>query len=142
MGSRIDESKKMPCDLIIKVIKILRDYKVSACQYGSIEVEFWSPDGEDMPISLFGDSLEQLAQCAKDQWEEFDADDHAAQIYHAKHYGSDEERRFFAAASDSLEDLVADAKAIKKTYERIYKALDAAARRSSKKSKKSKQSKK
>lgn len=122
-----DEEIEISCDLQVKIRKILRDYKVSFCSNG-IEVEFWSPEGEDMPVFLSGCSLEELANSAKKEWNAFDVDEHAARIYNAKQYGSRDVKRFFEAAPDSLSDLLKDAKAIKKTHERIYKALDSAVR--------------
>ena len=116
-------------ELEAKVIELLGDsYKLSFDDGNSLELEFWSPAGEDMPITLSGDNLRELVKDAEKQWEDFDADDHAAQIYHAKHYGSDEMKRFYAGAPDSLEDLVEDAKAIKATYKDIFDRLDKASK--------------
>lgn len=89
----------------------LSEYKVSVGDDG-VEVEFWSPAGEDMRITLNGNSLDALAEDAGMEWELFDADDHAAQIYHKKYYGTENEQRFYASAPETLEELLEDAKAI------------------------------
>ena len=98
------------------------DCKVSFDEDG-VQVEFWSPAGEDMPIYIRGNTIEELAADARDVCDRFDADGHAAQIYHAKHYGDEETRRFYAGAPDSLEDLIEDAKAIKMSLEDIADRL-------------------
>lgn len=120
-------------ELEAKVNELLGDsYKLSFDDGNSLELEFWSPAGEDMPITLRGDNLRELAKDAENQFDDFDADDHAAQIYHAKNYGSDDMKRFYSGAPDSLEDLVEDAKAIKSTYKDIFDRLDKAAKSESK----------
>ena len=98
------------------------DCKVSFDEDG-VQVEFWSPAGEDMPIYIRGNTIEELAADARDVCDGFDADGHAAQIYHAKHYGDEETQRFYAGAPESLEDLMEDARAIKKSLEDIADKL-------------------
>ena len=98
------------------------DYRVSFDEDG-VQVEFWSPAGEDMPAYIRGNTIEELAADARDVCDRFDADGHAAQIYHAKHYGDEETRRFYAGAPESLEDLMEDARAIKKSLEDIADKL-------------------
>ena len=120
----------MVSELKEKVNDVLGDsYKLSFDDDNSLELEFWSPAGEDMPITLSGDNLRELAKNAEDLYDDFDADDHAAQIYHAKNYGSDDVRSYYADAPDLLEDLISDAEAIKVTYKDIFDKLSKAAKR-------------
>lgn len=115
-----------------KVDKILRsDYKVSFDDEG-VTVEFWSPVGEDMPEYFRGETLRELAADAREAYEAFDADDHAAQIYHAMHYGTVDQQRFYAGMPESLEDLLEDAKAIKRTLKDIVDKLEKAAKKEGK----------
>lgn len=104
--------------------KLLPDWKVSEYQDGSFDLSRYSPEGEDVFISIRGDTYGELQSEAKDAYERFDPDDHASMIYHAKHYGTEEERRFFAPAPDSLQDLLKDAKAIKEMLKELAKVLE------------------
>jgi len=106
-----------------QLASILPDWKVMQCNDSSFDVESHSPDGEDVLVALHGDTLDELAKSASGYYDSFDADDHAAQIYHAKHYGSQDQQRFYAGASDSLEDLLDDAKAIDNMYYELYRSL-------------------
>lgn len=92
-----------------------------------VELTRHSPAGEEVCVSLTLDTAAEMAKQASAYYNYFDPDDHAAQIYHAKHYGSDDQQRFFTGAPDSLEDLVADAHAIDNLYYKIYEALNNAA---------------
>ena len=84
----------MDVELREKVDKVLgSDYKVSFESEG-VSVEFWSPADEDMPTYIRGNTIEELAADARKLYDSFDAEGHAAQIYHAKHYGNEETRRF------------------------------------------------
>lgn len=113
----------MDVELREKVDKVLgSDYKVSFEGVG-VSVEFWSPAGEDMPTYIRGNTIEELAADARELYGGFDAEGHAAQIYHAKHYGDKETRRFYAGAPDSLEDLIEDAKAIEMSLKDIADKL-------------------
>jgi len=113
----------MDVELREKVDKVLgSDYKVSFEGVG-VSVEFWSPAGEDMPTYIRGNTIEELAADARELYDSFDAEGHAAQIYHAKHYGDEETRRFYAGAPDSLEDLIEDAKAIEMSLKDIADKL-------------------
>lgn len=115
-----------------KVDKILgKDYRLGWDDEG-VDVEFWSPVGEDMPEYLRGKTLRELAADAREAYEAFDADDHAAQIYHAMHYGTVDQQRFYAGMPESLEDLLEDAKAIKQTLKDIVDKLEKAAEKEGK----------
>ena len=106
----------------IRLRDILPDWKV--CVSGEdVELTRHSPEGEHVCVSLKIGTASEMANQASAYYDDFDPDDHAAQIYHAKHYGTDDQKRFFASAPDSLEDLVADAHAIDNLYYGVYKAL-------------------
>jgi hypothetical protein len=105
---------------------ILTDCKVMGCG-SDFEVEWWSPADEDVIISLHGESLRELADSAKEAYDDFDPDDHAAIIYHAKHYGSADQQRFYARAPSELTDLVEDAEEINSFYKDVWERLEAAA---------------
>ena len=94
---------------------------------GSFDFSGHSPAGENVIVSISGSTFAELARDAAVEHERFDADDHAAQIYHAKHYGTEAEKRFFASAPDSLKDLLKDARAIKKMLKEVAMALEVAA---------------
>lgn len=111
-----------------KLNKILGDYfSVHCYEYDSCDVEFLSPAGEDCPVGLHGKTLCELADDAKKAYEAFDSEDHAAQIYHAKYYGNENDRRFYAGAPERLHDLLEDAESIKESYRDIWKKLEAVA---------------
>lgn len=113
---------------------ILKDWRVVAYDDdGSFDVSQHSPEGEEIVMSLQGETLEDMAHFVEEYRRDYDAGDHAAQIYHAKHYGSADEQRFFASAPESLEDLLKDAKAIDKMYQSLAKKLASAAKRLAKK---------
>lgn len=90
----------------------LRDWSV----YGDVEHGFelsgYSPAGENIVLSLRGNTLNEIADCMQQYLDDFDAEDHATQIYHEKHYGSEEMQRFYADAPDDFSDLLEDAHAI------------------------------
>jgi len=116
----------MKQELIDKVKKVLGDDYKLYFESDSVEVEFWSPAGENMIVTVHGGSLREMERSAESQYDDFDADYHAAQIYRAKH-GSEDEQIFFSSAPESLSELLADAKAIKKSYKDIFiKLLKAA----------------
>lgn len=102
---------------------ILPDWEVSSCGDGDFELSSYSPAGENIVMSLDGDTLDEMARFAESYYNDFDPQDHAAQIYHAKHYGSEDEQRFYAGAPDDLEDLLEDAKAIDEMYYSVYQTL-------------------
>lgn len=106
-----------------QLVKILPDWKVMQCNDSSFDVKSQSPDGEDVFAALHGDTLGELAKSASGYYDSFDADEHAAQIYHAKHYGTQDQRRLYADASDSLGELLDDAKAIDNMYYELYRSL-------------------
>lgn len=107
---------------------ILSDYKVMGEDGENYEVETWSPAGEDVVMTLWGKNLQEMSDYAKSLLDDFDPHDHASCIYHAKHYGGAEDRRFYASAPDDLDDLVADAKAIQNIYKDVWDRLAVAAR--------------
>lgn len=105
--------------------KILPDWHVIEYD-NAFDVETHSPSGEDVIVSLQGDSLDDMSRFVKEYYEDFDPDDHAAQIYHAKHYGSEDEQRFYASAPGDLQALIEDANwidgAIKEVADALYDA--------------------
>lgn len=103
--------------------KILPEWDVDEYEDGGFDVSSHSPEGEHVIVSLNGDTLSQMACCVDEIYNDFDPQDHAAQIYHEKHYGTPEEREFYASAPDDLEDLLADAKAIDEMYYSVADAL-------------------
>lgn len=97
---------------------------------GCYEISTYSPEGENVIITIRGDSLAKLAKDAKEAWDNFDADEHAAEIICAKRSGSKHEREYYAAAPDNLRDLMKDAEAIKAMYKALHDALlDAAGKK-------------
>ena len=102
---------------------ILPDWEVSSCGDGDFELSSYSPAGENIVMSLDGDTFDEMARFAEGYYNDFDPQDHAAQIYHAKHYGTEDDQRFYAGAPDDLEDLLEDAKAIDEMYYSVYQKL-------------------
>ena len=101
---------------------LLPDWKVYVSG-SDVELTRHSPAGEEVCVSMTLDTAAEMAKQASSYYDDFDPEDHAALIYHAKHYGSDDQQRFYAGAPDSLEDLVADAHAIDNLYYKIYEVL-------------------
>lgn len=106
------------------------DWCVYDCEEdgGCYELEQWSDAGEDVIITLRGATLAELAADAREVWENFDADKHAAEIYLAKKSASKHEREFYASAPDSMRELLADARNIKAMHKWVWRILDKAAR--------------
>lgn len=106
------------------------DWRVYDCEEdgGCYELEQWSNAGEDVTIVLRGATLAELAADAREAWENFDADKHAAEIYLAKHEGDENARRFYTAAPDTMRELLRDARNIKAMHKWVWQALDKAAR--------------
>ena len=102
-------------------------WSVYDCGGGSFEISTYSPAGENMIISLDGSTLAELANDIQEARENFDAEEHAAQILVAKRAGTKEAKRFYAAAPDSLRDLLEDAEAIAGLYKALENELKAAA---------------
>lgn len=96
--------------------KVLPEWNVSAETDGMFELSRHSPQGEEVLLDLQGETLDELSDSAFACYDDFDADDHAAEIYHAKHHGDENERRFYASAPDDLEALMKDARAIDEMY--------------------------
>lgn len=101
-------------------------WSVYDCGGGSFEFSTYSPAGENVIINLDGSTLAELANDARQAPEAFDAEEHAARILIAKRAGTEQARRFYAAAPDSLHDLLEDAEAIKALHESLAAALRAA----------------
>ena len=106
------------------------DWRVYDCgeDGGCFELEQWSDAGEDVITTLRGATLAELAADAREAYENFDADEHAAQIYLAKREGDEDARRFYAAAPDTMRELLADARNIKAMHKWVWQTLDRAAR--------------
>ena len=103
--------------------ELFPDWEVSSCSDWGFELSSHSPAGENVLMSLDGDTFDEMARFAESYYNDFDPQDHAAQIYHAKHYGTQDEQRFYAGAPDGLEDLLEDAKAIDEMYYSVYQKL-------------------
>ena len=95
---------------------------------GCYELVQWSDAGENVIITLRGATLAELAADAREAWENFDTDEHAAQIYLAKREGDENARRFYADAPDTMRELLADARNIKAMHRWVWRTLDKAAR--------------
>ena len=102
--------------------KMFPDWEVSG-EEGSFDLSSHSNAGENVVIPIMGDTLYDMASYVETIYNDFDPQDHAAQIYHAKHYGSADEQRFYAGAPGDLEDLIADAKEIDEMYYAVYQTL-------------------
>ena len=104
-------------------------WKVYDCGGGNYELSTYSPKGENIIITLYGETLAGLAENAREAWECFDAGGHAAEIYYLKHEGHDYQRKFYAGAPDNLRELLEDAEAIKTMiFGALRGALEAAAK--------------
>ena len=99
---------------------------------GSFEISTYSPAGENVIIAIEGTTLSELEESAREAWEWFDAEKHAAKILIAKRAGTKEEKRFFASAPDSLKALLEDANAIDRVYQTLYAALQRARKENTK----------
>ena len=120
-----------------KLEKLLKFWDVHECKFGSDEPGFelstHSPEGEEVCLSLYGDTIEEMANVALAAATDFDPDGHAAVIYHVKQYGTADEKRFYAGAPDSLKDLLHDAKWIKRAYMDAAKTLARSAKSTARK---------
>lgn len=105
-----------------QMAKLFPDWEVSGSPEEGWELERHSPAGEDILMSLSGTLGEMILQ-AEAVYDDFDPDDHAAVIYHAKHYGSKDDQRFYASAPGMLSDLVEDSQAIDNMYWGVLEAL-------------------
>ena len=114
--------------LTARLEALLPDWRVMPCNEAGdaicFELEAWSPAGEDVIISLCGDTIEELAHDAQEAWDGFDPEEHAAEILVAKRAGDENARRFYAAAPDSLRDLLEDAEAIDAMYKGVCESLN------------------
>lgn len=88
----------------------------------------YSNAGEDWPISLTGSTLQELADDLNGYYENFDPEEHAAEIYCAKHSGDPNKESFYADAPDSLRALLEDAEDMQSEVyalcEAIYRACE------------------
>lgn len=99
------------------------DWSVDKCG-DEFELSGHSPAGENVVVTLSGKTLKELIASAKSELDRFNPEDHAARIYHAKHYGTEDARRFYAGAPDDLQDLIEDANAIVEMYGDLINALE------------------
>jgi len=83
----------------------------------------FSPEGEDWTISLSGSTISELADDLNNYYESLDPEEHAAEIYNAKHSGSEDARRFYADAPDSLRALLEDAEDMQSEVHALCEAL-------------------
>ena len=102
---------------------LLPDWDVTKFSDTSYDISRHSPAGEEVVMSLQGENLGEMATCAEEYYNGFDADDHAAVIYHQKHYGTPDEQRFYASAPGDLSDLIEDARIIDNWYYEVGHAL-------------------
>lgn len=99
------------------------DWSVDKCG-DEFELSGHSPAGENVVVTLSGKTLKELIASVKSELDGFNPEDHAARIYHAKHYGTEDARRFYAGAPDDLQDLIEDANAIVEMYGDLINALE------------------
>ena len=102
---------------------ILPDWDVSQLSETSFDITRHSPAGEEVVMSLQGENLGDMATFAENYYNDFDADDHAAVIYHLKHYGTPDEQRFYASAPGDIDDLLRDSRTIDNWYYEVYSKL-------------------
>ena len=102
---------------------ILPDWDVSQLSETSFDITRHSPAGEEVVMSLQGENLGDMATFAENYYNDFDADDHAAVIYHLKHYGTPDEQRFYASAPGDIDDLLRDSRTIDNGYYEVYSKL-------------------
>ena len=102
---------------------ILPDWEVSQLSETSFDITRHSPAGEHVIMPLQGENLWDMATFAENYYDDFDADDHAAVIYHLKHYGTPDEQKFYASAPGDIDDLLRDARTIDNWYYEVYSKL-------------------
>lgn len=102
--------------------KMFPDWEVSG-EEGYFDLSSHSNAGENVVISIIGDNLYDMVRHVEMIYNGFDPQDHAAQIYHAKYYGSAADQMFYAGAPGDLEDLIADARDIDEMYYAVYNTL-------------------
>lgn len=101
-----------------------KDWRIYDYDDNTYDLENWSNARENVIISLSGTNLSELAADAYSAWNNFDAEEHAAEIFIAKRCGDERQRNFYAAAPDSLKELLCDANNIKDMYEWVFKTLN------------------
>lgn len=102
---------------------LLPDWDVTKYSDTSYDISRHSPAGEEVVMSLQGENLGEMATFAVNYYNDFDADDHAAVIYHLKHYGTPDEQKFYASAPGDIYDLLRDARTIDNWYYEVYSKL-------------------
>lgn len=91
------------------------------------EIVGMTPGGDLIVVPVKGDIF-GMAGCVRRIYSGFSPDDHAAMIYHVKHFGSADDREKYKSLPDGLEDLLNDAKFIDCTLGKLFDALLEAAR--------------
>jgi len=102
---------------------ILPEWEVSQLSETSFGITRHSPAGELVVMSIHGENLWEMAKFAENYYNDFDADDHAAVIYHLKHYGTPDEQKFYASAPGDIDDLLRDARTIDNWYYEVRSKL-------------------
>ena len=110
--------------LTAELDELLPDWIVHESGPSGYDLESWSPAGENVVISLSGESLRELADDARRALDGFDAEKHAVEIFNAKRSFDAEALRLYASAPGSLRDLLADAEAIRAMYAAVVDALE------------------
>jgi hypothetical protein len=105
--------------------KLLGDkgWRVYDCGGNDFELSNWSNAGENVIISIRGENLSELVADARSAWENFNADEHAAEILIAKRSVDKRKRDYYAAAPDTLTELLRDANHIKSMHNYVYRRL-------------------
>ena len=85
---------KKSLEKIMSVLEIRTGaaWSVNDCGDENWEFSTYSPEGENVVITLSGVTLAGLAENAKEAWENFDEEEHAAEIFVAKRNGPDYRR--------------------------------------------------
>ena len=64
-----------------------------------------------------------MAKFAENYYNDFDASDRAAVVYHLKHYGTPVEQEFYASSPGDIDDLLRDARTIDNWYYEVRSKL-------------------
>lgn len=118
----IEELEKVEQVLGKGIMDILENNDIAVCSIGKysnnepcVELEWYSPEGEDFIITLTMKDKESFVSEFAEQAEDFDAEDHAAEWYDIRHKVS--------GVPQSLKALLRDAEAIKEFLENVSKQL-------------------
>lgn len=105
-----------------EIMDILEKNEIDLCSIGSygngepcVELEWYSPEGEDFIINVSIKDKESFVSEFSEQAENFDTEDHAAEWYDCRHNVS--------GVPQSLKALLRDAEAIKEFLENVSKQL-------------------